>query len=119
MLLSALLLVGCGDPLDDVFASHEAQLTECLGYRAKAEAMDASAAKAKRNTLGGGAARLEAQSDRHIAQTLHRTHDACLTRLFEAAAASAKAEGLSRDELQARWPAWYDAKAAAHGPSKP
>jgi hypothetical protein len=111
--LATLLLFGCGDPLDRVFASHEAQLGECLGLRAQAEEKAAAATRLSANTLGGGASRLEAQSERHIADTLHKTHAACLARLFEAARASAHAEGISDEELERRWPAWYDAQASS------
>lgn len=108
------LSVGCGGPpLDKVFAEHEAQLDECLGYRLDAEARGAEASAVLGNPLAGPGVKQDAQILKSTARTLSLTHDACVTRLLESAALTAADMGVSPEELKAAWPEWYDGRAAA------
>ena len=108
------LSVGCGGPpMDKVFAAHEAQLDECLGYRLDATAKEEQARSVLDSPLASAAAKQDARVQQTTAKTLQMTHNACVTRLLEAAAVTAAAEGVTAEELKGAWPEWYDARALA------
>jgi len=115
-LLLLAVALGCGgSPLDKVFAKHQPQLDECLGYRLDAEQKETAAAAVRKNKLSSAAAKLDAQVAEATAKTLRMTHDACVTRLLEAAGTTATEHGLTAEELRAAWPEWYDARAMKAG----
>lgn len=105
-----------GPPMDKVFAAHQAQLDECLGYRLDAEQKQAHASRVLDSGLASASAKADARVQKSLAATLGLTHDACVTRLLEAAAVTAAAEGVTAEELKGAWPEWYDLRALAATP---
>ncbi len=112
--------LGCGGPpMDKVFAAHQEQLDECLGYRLDAQAKEQEAQRVLGSSLASASVKQDARFLSTTAKTLQLTHNACVTRLLEAAAVTAAAEGVTTEELKAAWPEWYDGRALARQEAAP